>query len=452
MDFIPLLPFLCVSFPESLIIYYMTFSISRKKKSLLFTAALSLLTTLLSYLIRSVPIAFGVHSILQIAVMIIFLMLFTEITWRLAVAAVLIASIVLGLAESIFVPSLAWIFSFDLSEIISVPMLRILFTLPHLFFLLILTQFANKRQWQLSFITPLIKNNGISVKNMEKKQLKQENLLTFCLIQILMLVLLKISFDIYSSDTYSSFTFDNLIKISSVVLFAGVLATIMISNLLLKSVEREARLSEELRYVEEKHNLNLRLQVERHDFYNHLTSVYGYLKAEHYEEAKKYIQNLHKTVGNIESLLKLEPPELAALISVKLNEAKSNGVDFYWNVDIENEALPLSPEDLTHLVGNLLDNALAASKTDCSPRVDLTIVSNAIGLHLRVSNNGEVIPQNVKNNIFAAGYTTKNKGEHSGLGLHIIKEIVDSYNGHLELKEPENYPGVEFKIHIPWNI
>jgi two-component system sensor histidine kinase AgrC len=51
--------------------------------------------------------------------------------------------------------------------------------------------------------------------------------------------------------------------------------------------------------------------------------------------------------------------------------------------------------------------------------------------------------------VFAAGYTTKK--EHSGLGLYIIKQIVERNGGQLELREAKEYSGVVYVIHIPWN-
>lgn len=81
--------------------------------------------------------------------------------------------------------------------------------------------------------------------------------------------------------------------------------------------------------------------------------------------------------------------------------------------------------------------------------VYLSLTCNKLGLEMKVSNNGSSIPKNVRHNIFAAGYTTKDKNRHSGLGLYIIKQIVDRYDGQLELKKPENYSGVEFIIYIP---
>jgi sensor histidine kinase regulating citrate/malate metabolism len=258
------------------------------------------------------------------------------------------------------------------------------------------------------------------------------------------------SFYAYTSGVYLSFNINTLIEISTLILMGSVFATIFVTAYLLKVIERDTKLETELCYVREKHNLNLRLQVERHDFYNHLTAIYGYIKAGHYVQTETYIENLYQTVSNIGNLLKIDPPELAAILSAKYEEAKTKGIKFCWQANMQNSTLPLSPEDLTHLTGNLLDNALEAAKTNCSPRVDLVLNCNKLGLELMVSNNGNSIPQNVRQNIFAAGYTTKDISQHSGLGLYIIRQIVDRHDGQLELKEPENYSGVEFVIYIPW--
>ena len=63
---------------------------------------------------------------------------------------------------------------------------------------------------------------------------------------------------------------------------------------------------------------------------------------------------------------------------------------------------------------------------------------------LKVSNTGDPIPRDILGNIFTAGYTTKDGTQHSGLGLFIVKQIVDRHGGQLDLVEPEDYPGVQF--------
>ncbi|WP_243454305.1 sensor histidine kinase [Desulfosporosinus fructosivorans] len=447
MDSMPLIPFLGSSVPESLILYYMVLVLVGQNESLRFIISLSLITSLFSYIIRAIPMIFGIHSILQVILMVILLNSFLKLPWLIAFAVMILSSVILGLTEGIFVPFLAWVFSLELQQILTDPLLRMLFTLPHVIFLAVLTHMIRKRQFRVPLIARILEVNCETAKRTRKQQ---TYLIALCLIQALMLVLLKISFYAYSSSVYISLTLDNLVEISIFVLMVAALATIFVANYLLQVIEREARLETELHYVRERHNLNLRVQVERHDFYNHLTAIYGYVKEGHYAQAEAYIGNLYETVRHIESLLKIYPPELAAILSVKQEEAKTRGIRFHWKVNVEGTTLPLSPEDLTHLTGNLLDNALDAAKANCTPIVDLSLTCNKLGLELTVSNNGNPIPQSYKQNIYILGYTTKDVKQHSGLGLYIIQQIIDRYDGQLELKEPENYSGVEFVAYIPW--
>lgn len=451
MDFMPLIPFLGVSVPESFVLYYMVLAIAGKRESTLSIIALSLLTSLFSYTVRSIPMVFGIHTILQVVLMIILLNIFLQFPWRAAVAIMILSSAILGLAEGFFVPFLSWIFSLDLDRIISDPLLRILFTLPHLIFLAALSHIVIKLHWRLPLIARLMGINNEVVAKSKMRLFSQTYLFILCLVQALMLALFKISFHIYTSGVYPSFTLDTLVEISSTLIMVSVVATIFLAGYLLRVTERDARLETELRHFEEKHNLNLKIQVERHDFYNHLTAVYGYVKAGHYIQAESYIENLYQNVRHIKNLLNIEPPELAALLNVKQEDAKARGIEFHWQVNMENNNLPLSPEDITHLAGNLLDNALEAAQASNAPKVDLSLGCNKLGLELRVSNNGNPIPQGMKRNIFDAGYTTKDASRHSGLGLYIITQIITRHGGQLELKEPASYPGVEFAIYIPWS-
>ncbi|WP_006520736.1 hypothetical protein [Desulfoscipio gibsoniae] len=82
----------------------------------------------------------------------------------------------------------------------------------------------------------------------------------------------------------------------------------------------------------------------------------------------------------IANLLGINPPELGALISVKQENAKSRGIDFSWQVNLKKCILPLSPEDLTQITGNLLDNAFDAATSGRYPKVDMVITSNKMGL------------------------------------------------------------------------
>ncbi len=448
MDFMPLIPFLGVSVPESLVLYYMALTLVGTKGPLYFLVALSLFTSLFSYAIRTLPLVFGVHTFLQLVLMVILLNLFFRLPWKVSIIAVVISGFILGLAEGISVPLLARTFSFTLGQVVSDPLLRILFTLPHLVLLIGLTYIAVRRGWRLRSLERMI----IAGQRTEGYNFTGKvYLFILLLIQTLMLALLNISFHIYSARVFPTFDLGALVATSSALIIFAALTTILVANYLLKVTEREARLDIELRYVREMQKLNLQMRSQRHDFYNHLTAIYGYLKASQYNKAESYIETLYQDVRRIKDLLEVNPPELGALLSLKEEGAKARGIEFRWRVNVESGVLPLPPEELTQLTGNLLDNALDAAVSGHPPGVDLTLTTNKLGLMLKVSNTGDPIPRDILGNIFTAGYTTKDGTQHSGLGLFIVKQIVDRHGGQLDLAEPEDYPGVRFVVFIPWN-
>jgi signal transduction histidine kinase len=94
---------------------------------------------------------------------------------------------------------------------------------------------------------------------------------------------------------------------------------------------------------------------------------------------------------------------------------------------------------------NLLDNAIDAVGQGGSISVRTTIVDDEV--QVSIEDNGPGIPQEEKERIFDPFYTTKPAGVGSGLGLGIVRKVLESYDGRLTL---ESMPGrTEFIVHIP---
>lgn len=103
------------------------------------------------------------------------------------------------------------------------------------------------------------------------------------------------------------------------------------------------------------------------------------------------------------------------------------------------------PELLHQAFLNLLINALQAMPQGGELRVSLTPGADG-GSRIRVEDTGEGIEPERLKKIFNPFFTTKEKG--SGLGLPIVKSIVDSHQGEIRV-ESEPGRGTAVIIHLP---
>src|SRR5213076_1656226 len=101
--------------------------------------------------------------------------------------------------------------------------------------------------------------------------------------------------------------------------------------------------------------------------------------------------------------------------------------------------------ELNQVWGKLVDNALdAVADGGC---VTLTGRVENGKVVVRVADNGEGIPAAVKSRIFDPFFTTKPVGKGTGLGLDIVRRLVDHNAASIEV---ESQPGrTEFRVTLP---
>lgn len=111
--------------------------------------------------------------------------------------------------------------------------------------------------------------------------------------------------------------------------------------------------------------------------------------------------------------------------------------------------LPLTmcyQDEINQVWTNLIQNALQAM------RIDGTLMIKAFAdekfIEVSISDTGEGIEPTIKDKIFEPFFTTKPQGEGSGLGLDIVKKIVDKHNGKI-LVESKLGEGSTFTIKLP---
>jgi signal transduction histidine kinase len=94
---------------------------------------------------------------------------------------------------------------------------------------------------------------------------------------------------------------------------------------------------------------------------------------------------------------------------------------------------------------NLIDNAIDAAPE--RGHVDVTAVQEGTCVVVRIVDDGAGIPADIRERIFDPFFTTKPVGEGTGLGLDIVRRIVQWHSGEIEV---ESRPGrTEFCVKMP---
>ena len=106
--------------------------------------------------------------------------------------------------------------------------------------------------------------------------------------------------------------------------------------------------------------------------------------------------------------------------------------------------LPWDREDMLELLGNLLDNACKWADS----RVELSICQTIDGFVIEVQDDGPGIPEAERAQVFSRGTRLDEQASGHGLGLGIVRDIVDAWGGALQLETGE-LGGLLVRIKLP---
>ncbi len=117
--------------------------------------------------------------------------------------------------------------------------------------------------------------------------------------------------------------------------------------------------------------------------------------------------------------------------------------------------ISIVPQDIGRVLLNLFNNAFYAvaekkkqQLPDYEPTVSVSTKKMDAIIEIRVKDNGNGIPQKLKDKIFQPFFTTKPTGEGTGLGLSISYDIIKAHKGIVSVETREQ-EFTEFLILIP---
>ena len=121
---------------------------------------------------------------------------------------------------------------------------------------------------------------------------------------------------------------------------------------------------------------------------------------------------------------------------------ENDGKNKYYINGIENR--------IEQIVANLLDNAISFSKENQKVIVKVSKIDNN-KVMINILDEGQGFREKDTNKIFKRFYSNRPDkfGEHSGLGLNIVKNLVDIHEGKIFASNRENNVGAEIEINFP---
>jgi two-component system, OmpR family, sensor histidine kinase ChvG len=109
-----------------------------------------------------------------------------------------------------------------------------------------------------------------------------------------------------------------------------------------------------------------------------------------------------------------------------------------------------SPELIIQLLDKLINNAVSFSQENSEIKINTLNKKNHI--FVSIINKGSLLPDNMKSQLFDSMVSIrKQKSEtpHLGLGLYIVKLIMDAHKGTISARNLEDESGVEFIMQFP---
>lgn len=204
-----------------------------------------------------------------------------------------------------------------------------------------------------------------------------------------------------------------------------------------KETEKELLRFQLQQEQKEMQNLEHRYQeisILRHDFQNKVHCIHAMLVQKDYADAKRYTEKFLQTEYKASKpYIRSSNSVLNAIMNEKIEKAEQNEIEISCRITVR---IPEYLEyDLSVLLANLLDNAIEACQNNTVLSQIIVIITETAGYY-RIA---------VKNTIQESVLGTNQKLEsrkkdkaHHGFGLKSVHEIVEKYQGSMEVYEDKN--------------
>ncbi len=164
------------------------------------------------------------------------------------------------------------------------------------------------------------------------------------------------------------------------------------------------------------------------------------------------IDALTKIANEFSTFAKMPNPneekvELLQLINgVKELFTETDGSNISIETDLKELYINGDKDQFVRVFNNLIKNALQAVPNDRIGKVEIFVQKQNGKARISIQDNGIGIEESKRFKIFVPYFTTKSNG--TGLGLAMVKQIIENHNGTIDFESLEG-SGTVFKIELP---
>jgi GAF domain-containing protein len=184
------------------------------------------------------------------------------------------------------------------------------------------------------------------------------------------------------------------------------------------------------------------LRAQAHDHANQLHTVYGMLALGHAEDAKRVIAEIdEENQGTYDRIAaRIEVPAVAGFLAAEAAICRASGVSLTLDQRSRLSALPagISELDAVTVLGNLVHNSIDAVSAVARSRrrIAVALREGDDGTRFVVRDWGTGLMEHDVAWLFQPHTTSKQ--DHSGIGLTLVRSIVSSARGSVEVERPDS--------------
>ena len=141
---------------------------------------------------------------------------------------------------------------------------------------------------------------------------------------------------------------------------------------------------------------------------------------------------------------KREKLDVVDVVKLAIDIFNEDFIQFFTNE--ESIYANLDKTQLIRILTNLVKNATQAVEKIENPLIEVKVLSEGNAIKIVVSDNGKGIKEEDKELVFEPKFTTKSSG--MGLGLPMIKNIIEAYGGTISFTSKEGV-GTVFTVILP---